>query len=64
MHASPCQILLLYKPLLRYGDISIFQNGDRRYLGFLNLKILTLGRVKSFKVRQRVKYSGDRSNGS
>ena len=61
--ASLCQISRRsVKPLLRYGDIPIFQNGSRSHLGFLNLKILTVGRVKSFKLRDRVKFSGDRSN--
>jgi len=35
-----CQILRrLVKPLLRYGDFSIFQNGGRRRLAFLKLQI-------------------------
>jgi len=34
--ASRCQILWRsVKPLLRYGNFSLFQDGGRRHLGFL-----------------------------
>jgi len=35
------------KPLSRYGDFSIFQNGGRRHLWFFsNFKFLTVGRLR------------------
>jgi len=37
--APDCEISWRWvKPLPRYGDFSIFQNGDRRHLGFLTFQ--------------------------
>ena len=46
------------KPLSRYGDISIFQDGGRRHLGFLKFEILT---VKNDELRGRAKFGRNRS---
>jgi len=53
------------KPLLRYGDFSIFQDGGCRHLGFgvfQNVEILEAGIVKRAKMGRRAKFHGDRSN--
>jgi len=51
-NASPRQILhRSVKPLLRYGELSIFQDGDRRNLGFSKRGILDVGSVKTAKMR-------------
>jgi len=50
----------LVKGLLRYGEFSIFQNGGGRHLGFLNFKILMVGRVKRVKIPHSTKFGGDR----
>ena len=49
------------KPLSRYGDISIFQDGGRRHLGFLKFDILTVGRLKNAELRRRAKFARNRS---
>jgi len=41
---SSCRLV---KPLLRYSDFWIFQDGEGRHLGFLELQILMVKRVKS-----------------
>jgi len=53
---------IVLKPLLRYGDFSIFQHGGRRHLGFLKCRNFRIRRVKRIKVHQRAKFRGDRSN--
>jgi len=48
---------------LRYGDYSIFQDGGRRYFGFLLFfEILTVGHLKRVELRNPVKFHGDGSN--
>jgi len=60
-HASFCQNSWRpVKPLPRYGDLSIFQDGGRRHLGFLNLKFLAVRRVDRVELRHRAKFRGDR----
>ena len=49
------------KPLSRYGDISIFQDGGRRHLGFLKFEILTVGRLKNAELRGHAKFRRNRS---
>jgi len=44
--------------LLRDDDISIFQNGGGRHLGFLKFKNFN-SLVKKFKLRYHDKFSGD-----
>ena len=48
----------------RYDDFSIFQDGGRRHLGFLNFKLLTVGRLKRVEMRRNVKLGQNRSNRS
>jgi len=50
------------KPLLRYGDISIFHDGGSRHLGFLKCGNFRDGRVKSIQMRHHAKFRGDRPN--
>jgi len=56
-NASPCQIWLKsVKARPRYGDFSIFQDGGRRHLGFLNFEILMVGTFKRVKLCRCVKF--------
>jgi len=60
--ASPCQIWSKsVKPRPKYGDFSIFQDGGRRHLGFLNFKLLTVGQLWRVEVRRRAKFGQNRS---
>ena len=47
--------------LWRYDDFSIFQDGGRRHLGFLNFKLLTVGRLKRAELRRCAKFGQNRS---
>ena len=61
--ASPCQSLSKsVKPRPRYGDFSIFQDGRRRHLGFVNFGILMVGQLKRVEVCRRAKFGRNRSN--
>jgi len=44
-----------------YGDLTDFQNGGRRHLGFVKFK-LTVGAVKRSILHNRAKFRKDRSN--
>ena len=62
-NASPCQILRRsVKPLFRYGDFSIFQDGGRLYLGFSKCRHFRVGRFKRVQMCHHAKFHGDRSN--
>jgi len=50
------------KSLLRHSNFSILKDGARRYLGFSNVGILGLGRVKRVKMRYCAKFRCDRSS--
>jgi len=52
----------LVKPLLRYGNFFIFQDGSRRRLGFLNFRFLTLRRVRRIELRYHAKFHCNLSN--
>jgi len=48
---------VIVKPLLRYGDLLIFQDAGRRHLGFFMFsKFLRVGRVNRVKMRRRDKF--------
>ena len=60
--ASPCQIWsksVNWRP--RYGDFSIFQDGDAAILDFSNFKFLTVGQLKRAEMRRSVKFGQNRS---
>jgi len=48
------------KPMRRYGDFSIFEDGGRRHVGFY--EILTVGTLKRVKLCHHAKCRGKRSN--
>jgi len=51
-HVSPRRISRQsVESLLRYGNLSIFQHGGRRHLGFSKYGYFMVGRVKTAKVR-------------
>ena len=61
-NASPCQIWsksVNWRP--RYGDFSIFQDGDAAILDFSNFKFLTVGQLKRAEMRRSVKFGQNRS---
>jgi len=47
--------------LTRYGRFSVFQDGGRHHLGFLKFEILTVGRLKRVKLRDRATFRPFRS---
>jgi len=55
-------LVTIGRPLMRYGNFSIFHNGGRRHLDFQNCEILTIGSVIRVKLRRRAKFRGDRLN--
>ena len=44
------------------GDVSIFQNGGRRHLGFSKFQNFDSQKGHGVKLRQATKFRGDRSN--
>jgi len=62
--ASPCQILSTsLQPWPRYRDLSIFQDGGRRHLGFLKkIEFLTVRTVKKVELLLCAKFHLNRSN--
>jgi len=50
------------KPLRRYVDFSIFQDGGRRHVGFLKCRNFTIRTVKRVKMPHGANIRGNRSN--
>jgi len=50
------------KPLPRYRDFWIFQDGGCRHFGFLKFLIFTVATVKKVKLRHYAKFHRNRSN--
>jgi len=60
---SPCQIQSKsLKPRPRYGDFSIFKDGGRHHLGFLNFENLTDGKGQGVELRHSAKFCRNWSN--
>jgi len=50
------------KTLPRYGNFSIFQDGGCRHVGFSFFEILTVGTLKTAKLRHCAEFRQNRSN--
>jgi len=50
------------KPMRRYGDFSISQDGGRHHLGFINFQNYNCRNAQEFTLRYRANFFGDRSN--
>ena len=62
-NVSPRQILRRsVKPLLRYGDLSIFHDGGHRHLRFSKCGNLRDGKGQRAKMHYRDKFCGNQSN--
>ena len=46
----------------KYGDISIFQDGGRRRLGFFKFQIFNSRAAQEAELRRRAKFGRNRSN--